>query len=93
MGPLSEGRKRHLILRALVTTSIILKRQERIRQPLSDLADMATLIDEMCTEFELELYVNNAFWNLGLEPVRRRRRRRPPQSPPKTKRRGRGPRS
>jgi hypothetical protein len=75
MAALTEGRKRHLIIRSLVTASIALKQQERWRQPLSDLEDIDNMLEELCTPFELELYVNGARWSLALDPIRRRHRR------------------
>ena len=77
MPHLAKARRRHLMLRALVTVTIAVKRQKAMLQPQSDLADMEAMIDVLCeTDAELERYIEAAFWSLGLNRSWRRRRRR-----------------
>lgn len=73
MKTLSEARKRHLIVKAFATTLIAVRGQEPMRQPLSDLDDMDTMLDELCSPFEREIAEDNAMWSLGLESLRRHR--------------------
>jgi hypothetical protein len=77
----SRARRRHILLRALVTTTIAVKRQKSTMQPRSDLTDMETMIDDLCeTDAELGRYIDAAFWSLGFARPRTRQRRRGPKS-------------
>jgi hypothetical protein len=55
----------------LVTTRIALRQQDPSRQPVSDLADMDDILNQIAPDiFELEIYKDKACWSLGLDHLR-----------------------